>query len=63
MKQIMKQYIKHVGDNDWKCVKCGCEFTLYLKGQYYLVPNYCPNCGSPYANGEPTPFTKFDDEE
>lgn len=61
----MKRFIKPAmpSENGWKCTKCGLYFTLYGPAKCYITPNYCPNCGTPYADGTPTAFTKFEDEE
>lgn len=59
----MKQFIKHIDENKWACIKCGLSFTLYGPAMCYIRPNYCPHCGSPYADGTETPFTVFEDDD
>ena len=60
----MKRYIKH-GDlcDEWQCTKCGLYFTLMGPQRCYIRPNFCPNCGIPYSNGEPNEFTRFEEDE
>lgn len=62
----MKKYIKRrdpTSEYEWTCSKCGLDFTLYGPLMSYFRPNYCPACGTQYASGEPSPFTKFDKQE
>lgn len=58
----MKQFIKHIDENKWACVKCGLSFTLYGPGMSYFRPNYCPNCGTTYANRTEILFTMFEED-